>query len=646
MREKGGSGQLSGAGSLRGALTAAALVIRPPPKRNAGQWADAERREPAYAARGGRWETSVTPYWWPVLEAIDDIRTRQVTIIAAAQSGKTASCILNPIGHRYMDGPRVPAMLVVPTQKLARSMSQLRLKELIESTPGLNAIHSKGKADSVFEKSIAGVPLRLGWAGSATELSSHPVGLALVDELDRMTRDVGGEGDPLTLVRARTITYPQRLVIVCSTPTIQDASAIQDEFDSGSMEILEWPCLRCGGYFRPMSAQLRWPKGAAPADAAKGALVQCPNCGHVEKGAGIAEMRAAYRYHVYAKGNDGAYVPSDDQVVDPEHRSFWISGMVSPWSQIGELARMLCSAYRSNDAGKIQACLNTYFGELWTVRGERPPIEDVHKCRADYLRGGRPWGVQRVCCGIDVQSDRLVWVRCGFGAETAPKECWVLDYGEIYGNPQFDDPWLELQRLLRDRNHGIDLSLVDSGWKPGLHFVRPDHRIYAFCRRTFDPVFPCKGWRTRPTPIASQLKDYEEHGQKILNGVRLHHIDTTFFKNHLYGSMDGEQQDSGRTFHLPSDVDDDFCRQVTAEEMITKASGEMYYHCPKGRANHYLDATVYAMAANYLLDLSVELCPLGPQRALPLEGAAQLESPAPAGPARTHRSGFQRRGIV
>lgn len=549
-----------------------------------------------------------------MLEACRDHRTRQITVVASAQSGKTANAILNVLGHRYMDGPRVPALLVVPTQKLAKSMSTDRLKRLIDTTPGLNSIHAKGKRDSIYEKWIGGVPLRLGWAGSATELASHPAGLALVDELDRMTADVAGEGDPLTLVRARTITYPNRLIVVCSTPTIEDASAIQAEFDGGSMEMGEWPCPHCGDHHRPLSMHLRWEKGADPDRAAATCRYVCPSCGAECGDIDKARMLAGHRFARYQRNADGGYVrrPDDQQELeDYTHRSFWVSGLLAPWNSFSQLARELCNAYRSQEPAKIQAVLNTYFGELWAVRGHRPPLEDIMRCREDYPIGvATVDGVQRVTMGVDVQQDRLVWVRCGFGAEAAPMECWVLEYGEIYGNPTFDDVWIELRRFHVDVQLKVSMCLIDSGWKPGITFARSDHRIYSFCRRSGEMAFPSKGYRRRPEPVSSHLHDVEEHGRKIKNGVRLYLVDVTFFKTMIYSRMAPDQEEHQRAFHLPMDASEEFMRQATAEEMVPKASGEPYYHCPRGRANHYLDALVNACAANYTLDMRSRLRPL------------------------------------
>src|SRR5690606_27638038 len=62
-----------------------------------------------------------------------------------------------------------------------------------------------------------------------TELASQEAALALVDEIDRMDTDVGGEGSPLALAEARTETYPDGKSIVTSTPTEGNVGAKQLE---------------------------------------------------------------------------------------------------------------------------------------------------------------------------------------------------------------------------------------------------------------------------------------------------------------------------------------------------------------------------------------------------------------------------------
>lgn len=579
-------------------------IVTPPPARTACEWADAERpTEPAESPRPGPWRTDYTPYFRVPLEAASDPRTRQITGIAASQLGKTAS-LLSLIGHRFGDGPRVPTLFVLPTQDLAGSMSSDRVARLLRECPALDEIHAKGKSDSKFEKWIGGVPLRFAWAGSASKLAAHPMGLVLVDELDRMVRDVAGEGDPVILAKARTKNYPAPLVVVTSSPTVEDASPIQSLFDQGSREIWEWPCPHCGEFHRPLSMFLHWPDRATPDLAEAEALYHCPRCGAVIDDAERPGMIAAGRFTVYERDADGAYQPAPKAPIDYRHRSFWISGLASPWVTFRSCARELCASYRTREPETIQATLNTYFGELWRVRGDAPDWQEVAVHRGSYHRGEVPRGVQRVTVGADVQHDRIYWVARGWGAQEGPMESWLIDHGELLGRTDLDDVWISFGQVLRRHVLQVRRAFIDSGYRPGGDFYkRPDHQVYAFARRMQPLAYPSKGYDHRDKPVDSGLIDVNAGGVTVKNGVRLYRVDTGYFKQWLYSRVRLDGGEAPDLWHLPADVTEDYMRQVVAEELITKASGQMVWIARRTRPNHFLDCEVLATAAAYSLNL-------------------------------------------
>jgi phage terminase large subunit GpA-like protein len=52
-----------------------------------------------------------------------------------------------------------------------------------------------------------------------------------------------------------------------------------------------------------------------------------------------------------------------------------------------------------------------------------------------------------------------------------------------------------------------------------------------------------------------------------------------------------------REWTTHSEVDEDYCRQIVAEELVVKPSGKRVWICPNHRANHYFDCEVLARAA-------------------------------------------------
>jgi len=507
------------------------------------------------------------------------------------------------IGHRFGDGPRVPTLFVLPTQQMAGSMSAERVARLLRDCPALDELHLKGKANSKFEKWIGGVPLRFGWSGSATTLAAHPTGLVLIDELDRMGRDVAGEGDPVTLAKARTKNYPQPLVVTTSSPTVEDASPIQSLFDQGSREVYEWACPQCQAYHRPLSKYLSWPDGATPDEAEAEAVYACPHCGAIIAEADRLVMIDGGRFAVYLRTADGDYEPAHVEVSDHRHRSYWVSGFCSPWTSFATMARELCEGYRTREPEVVQAKLNTYCGELWRTRGDAPDWQEVATHAQSYERGELPHGVQLVTVGVDVQHDRLYWVARGWGAQDGPMESWLIDWGELLGRTDLDDVYLALTAVLRRHELRVRRCFVDSGYKPGVdYFKRPDHQVYLYCRRMSPICYPSKGYSGRNRPVEPNRIDLSVGGTTIKNGVQLYRVDVDYFKSWLYSRIRPAGEGAVDLWHVPHSIDEEYSRQVVAEELVTKASGHMIWRCPPTRPNHYLDCEVLATAAAYSLN--------------------------------------------
>jgi phage terminase large subunit GpA-like protein len=133
-----------------------------------------------------------------------------------AQMGKTAG-LLNVIGHKLDDDP-APILYIGPTKSNIDGVIEPQVSQLLRSAKSLWAKTLQGRKAQKLIKRVAGVTLRLAWAGSPTELASQPAHTVLVDEVDRM-EPIAGEGDPVGLAEARIATYPDGRMIITSTPT-------------------------------------------------------------------------------------------------------------------------------------------------------------------------------------------------------------------------------------------------------------------------------------------------------------------------------------------------------------------------------------------------------------------------------------------
>ncbi len=572
-------------------------MIQPPPNRTADQWADQNRILPPESPEPGRWRTSRIPFFRPIMRAFSAGDVELIVIVCGAQMGKTEAmmCVL---GHRFDDGPRVPTLWIAPTQKSVKSLADDRVMKMLRATPALWRILEKGRRNRVVEKYLAGVRLGFGWAGSATELASHPAGLVLVDERDRMISDVEGEGDPLVLARARTKNYPLRKIGVSSTPTIEGSSPIWSLFLEGTAQKWAWPCWHCTELFVPSLKLLRWPDKATPAEARAKASVVCPHCG--------AELHDHHKPKMNAEGRYLASVidaNGDEQLEDAPApnatASFWISGLASPWQTFGEIAQLLVAAYRSREPERIQGVVNTYGGEVWRVSGEAPEWESVFNTRGGYGRGQVPPGVRFLVMGVDVQKEGLWWAIRGFGVNA---ESWGIDHGYLFGETEYDNVWITLgshvQKLVGDRR--LDRVFIDSGYKPGSLYRRPQNVIYSFCRRFRGLVYPTKGWRQQDKPLKANDIDLTVGGRTLRAAVKLWHLDTNYLKTWIYAQIQRPEGEPN-TWHSHAQIDEEYCKQLVSEERLVKASGEVAW-LEKG-PNHLLDCETLCFAAALSLNV-------------------------------------------
>jgi phage terminase large subunit GpA-like protein len=590
-----------------------AKIISPPPDRDAGQWADALRVLPPESPEPGPWRTDRVPFWRDIYRAFADERHDTIVIVCGAQMSKTES-LMNLIGQRFTDGPYVPAIYVGPTEKQVRSMSKDRFDKMLRSTPVLWERTEKGHRYGSFEKFIAGVRLGFAWAGSATELSSHPAGLIVVDERDRMDASTGDEGDPVSLARARTKNYANRKIVIVSTPTLEGASPIWALWEEGTQQMWAWPCLHCGKFFVPQLSLLTWQKKHADGrdmtaeESAATAVVACQHCGSVHHSRDKPRLNVLGTYLPHRRLTDreraeqtvlGHYVQAP-AVADIATASFWISGLASPWASFEQIARVLINAYRSAEPERIQAEVNTWGGELFRLKGDAPSWEEVGACRGEYRAGTVVPGVQKLTLGADVQRDGIYYVIRGWGFNS---ESWLIEHGYLAGETEHDAVWIALRNVLQTpiRDRRIDRAFIDSGYRPGDVHRRPDHAVYTFCRSLPGLAYPTKGQDTMDTPFLFRAIDYTAGGTLIKGGVKLCHLNTDYLKRWLHARVRWPAGQSG-AWHLHMETDEDYCRQMVSEELVLKPSGRAVW-VRRSRQNHYLDAEVNATGAAYSINV-------------------------------------------
>lgn len=516
------------------------------------------------ASEPGQFKPERTPYLFPIFDAIESTKYHQIVVMMGTQQGKTDGLCFNVIGH-WMDCKPVPMLYVMPTQAMAEATSKDRFDKMLKSTQSLWSKLAKGRKNQVTEKYIGGTRLAFAWASSASNLCSMPAGLVIMDERDRMVNNVENEGDPVILADARTATYPNSKIIIVSTPTILNLSPIHKLYESGTKSEWSLPCPQCNTYFAPKSANCQWEEKDG---VVKDAWLVCPNC--------QSKITEQQRMGLLALGKYVSECPESNIA------SFWVSGLCSPWRTLLDSTTKLVNAQRANDSSVIQGIINTEFGEPYEARGEGFAPKLVEELKRPYKRGTVPGGVQMLTMGVDVQKDCLYYSIRGWCKDD---QSWLVQHGYILEATDTEIAWQRLEGIIRAPIQKMLISFVciDAGYRSEF--------VYAFCKKMGACVIPCRGKESQATPINARRIDISfNSSNKFTIGGKVYYIDDGYFKSFLFSKL------KKKCWFLPEDVEDDFIRQLTAEELVIDKRGRQTWK-EKSKQNHYLDTEKLNMVA-------------------------------------------------
>lgn len=433
-----------------------AHVLRPKEEMTISQWANRNMVLPDGSNEAGRFNTGSVPYQKEIMDAITDIRVRDVSIMSSSQVGKT-TIILCGIGY-YIDHEPSTQLMVLPTLTLGEKFSKTRLAPMIRDIPVLRGKIAPAKAkdsdNTILFKQYAGGYIVISGANSPASLSSMPIRVIWMDEVDRYPASAGGEGDPVTLAEKRATTFWNKKYIKTSTPTIAGESRIEKEYLDGSME--EW-CVKCPccGTFQPYDFDRVVFKSVS---------MTCVECNEE-----IPERDWKESEHMWI-----AKHPERKR-----HRSFHLNELASPWVQwreiINEYLAAIDECKRLHDTERLQVFINTTLGETWDEGklDDNAVTEEILEERAEHYRADIPDGVLLLTAAVDVQDNRFEIEVRGWARDY---ETWGIYKTEIYGDLEKKETWEELEDYLGtvfffENGQGLSIAAtaIDTG---GSHTTR------------------------------------------------------------------------------------------------------------------------------------------------------------------------------
>lgn len=570
--------------------------LAPPRTLKVSEWANENRILPkGSSGRPGPWRTE--SFQREILDSVLEPGIKEIVLMTCTQIVKSEA--LNNIIGYYIDVEPKSIMLVQPTDHTAMNYSKKRIAPMIASTAVLyrkvRQATTRQPGNTVLLKEFDGGFLKLAGANSAPGLSSDPIEILGLDEIDSYPDDVGGEGDPIDLAIRRTDNFAFPIVIKGSTPKKPHGlSKIEKAYGRSDQRRYFVPCPFCRHLqtlkWRDEAGRycLVYDKDAHGDPIPESVRYVCENCGE-----GIPEK---FKYRML---QEGQWIKTRPEVKDIA--GFHLNALYSPWKMNwADLAKEWVNAQENPE--NLRTFVNTRLAETFDEGAITVVGAPALKTRLEpFTSEDLPAGVCVLVGSADVQNTRIEAQIVGFGVG---EECWLMDKKRFDGNPSMSqDPeaaanvWRQLDEfLLQTWTHasgielGCALALVDSGAHTDsvYNFVLP--RQHAGRR-----VFACKGLDF----LGSKVGLVSE-GTSKREKIRLFSVATYAAKDRIFGRLAIQKPGPGY-IHLPKWLDDDDLNELVSEIKVPRINRRTrvvrYEYRKVQERNEGLDLMVYSHAA-------------------------------------------------
>lgn len=567
------------------AFRAARRAIRPKDSIVVSDWADANRfLSEEGSSEPGKWKTSRNPPQREILDSLsEDAPGEKVALMKPSQWGGT-EIGSNFVGY-CIDHFKGPGAVVMPTEASLQDWTSQKFDPMVKDTPVVSeamSMRSNRSGDnSAKRKRFKGGLIYFKTSGSTAELKASSLKWGVADEVDEWDWTTP-QGDPLGLFEIRFAAFHNSKLFIVSSPTIKDASKIEEQFDAGDQRRYHVPCPYCNERQTLKWSNVRW---NFMGHRINRAWYVCEHCG--------SEIDEHHKPAMLAGGRWIAENP------DALYRSYHINGIYTPigigrsWAQ---LAQEWIEA--QGDPKKLVVFVNTRLAESWADRSHDLKPNILISRAEPYSLRSIPAGALVLTAGVDTQDDRLEIRVIGWGADG--KE-WTIDYHVIHGNPAEERIWDALDQYLTaefsnawGKTLRIEASAIDTG---GHH----THAVYAYVRRAkARRVMAIKGASTAGRVILGKPshQDVNWRGQTIKKGVALYTVGVDTAKHWIYARLNGDtdKDPSERKVHFSTELEPWFYDQQVAEAYNPRRNR---WEIKKGKRNEVLDTHVYAIAASH-----------------------------------------------
>lgn len=554
-----------------------------------------------FSAEPGTWRTERNPAMREIMDAFGDPMVERITLMAAAQVGKT-EVILCSLCY-IVDQDPGPVMIVMPTEDAARHMAR-RIESMLRSSPELDK-HIVGRSYNMqtLEFNLDTMTIYFAWATSPTSLSSKPCRYIFLDEVDKYPKFSGDEADPVSMAEVRTRTYSSaKKIVQTSTPTTR-YGYIYKSFEASDRRHLELPCALCGQYqvLRMGTAisdgGLKWPGGMTGGQIKRedAAWYQCEYCKEKLTDAHIKRMARLGKWATAGRG-------ARNILVDSSHRGFARNCFGVPWITLSEIAAEFMAGRDS--VARLMNFRNSWEGEIWEEKTEETLPNFLATLAGEYAASTVPAGAIVLTAGVDVQKANFFITIRAWGYF---EESWLIRAISV-------ETWEQVHAVVMDTVYPrsesmsdglmVQMACIDSGYRT--------NEVYSFCRERRGVCRPVKGQNALSgAPFRASIIDrHPRTGRVLTGGLALWHVDTSFYKDKISRMIHAQAGDPAQ-FHLHAEPRQDYLEQMCSEHKVlirNKKNGTISFAWEPaglGAANHYFDTEVYSFAASGMLRLEL-----------------------------------------
>jgi len=562
--------------------------LKPDPRLTVSEWADRFRILTTEAsAEAGKYRTSRTPFVKEIADScspqspVNQVKVMKATQVALSTTGDN-------IMLTYLDLYPCPILYIVPTETLAKGTSTRRFTPAIRAIPHLRkkVLGGKGKDEigNMFTKNVAGGGVTLGWSNSTSSFRSFSARVVILDDVDGFGEF--GEGNVMTLGKARADAFSNKIIYINSTPTIEGESNIEKEFEDSDQREYFMPCPECKELIN-----FEWENFVFDQ---KDYVLQgdvhysCKHCGTL-----IPEYKKTW---MMAEESGAIWIPQQEHI----HRGYLVPSFLSPvgWLSWNDIAREFLKAKKimnRGDSRLMQTWVNTRLGRPFKPKLDGVDIANPDE-RTEEYGGEVPNEVLVLTAGIDTQDDRVELIVLGHGHNG---EIWIIDYHVIAGDFQYDATKKALDNYLIStiftRVDGFKMKIFGSSIDTGGHRTKA---VYEYVKsRLPNKIFGIKGSSIPNTPVVNK-----QMHQLTISDRNLFLVGTTTIKDDFYARL-AITEVGVNYIHFPRKdvIDKKFFNMLTAEKRDDKGK-----YVKIRTRNEAIDCTVYAIATLTILGMNVD----------------------------------------